>query len=71
MYLLSQNKKNLIKFEKLELRKTFGTYSITAYGIGNGTFEQVGEYTTEEQANQEFNHIMMALKQGLIVYEVQ
>ncbi len=71
MYLLSQNKKHLIKFEKLELSKIFGTYSITAYGSESGLYAQVGEYDNEEQAKQEFQHIMDALRQGQTVYEVR
>lgn len=71
MYLLSQNKKTLIKFEKLELSKAFGTCSIHAYGTDSGIFAQIGTYDNEEQAKQEFQHIMDALQQGQIIYEVR
>lgn len=69
MYLLSQNKKILIKFEKLTLSKTFGSYYINAFGVNN--MEIIGEYDNEEQAKQEFQHIMDALRQGQTVYEVR
>ena len=71
MYILSQDKKNLIEFERLELSKAFGTFSIIAHGICNSNFVSVASYDNEEQAKQEFHHIMDALRQGEIIYEVR
>ena len=71
MYLLSQDKKNLIEFERLEFSKAFGTYSITAHGRGDTNWVSVASYDNEEQARAEFNHIIEALKLGQIVYEVR
>lgn len=71
MYLLTQDKNKLLEFEKIELSKAFGTYSITAYGRGEMTFATVGQYKSEEEANAEFRHIVDALNNGQNVYEVR
>ena len=71
MYILSQDKKNLIEFERLEFSKAFGTYSIIAHGVATSNWVSVASYDNEEQAKQEFHHIMEALRQGEIIYEVR
>ena len=71
MYLLSQDKKSLIKFEKVELTSIFKSHTLTAYGTGNGVYATVGTYDTEEQAKAELDHIMAALNNGQEVYEVR
>jgi len=71
MYLLSQDKKNLIKFEKLEITSIFKSHTITAYGTGQSVWATVGTYETEEQARAEFARIIAALENGQTIYEVR
>ena len=72
MYLVSQDKKNVIKFESLEISSLFKKYSIMAYGSNSGTsFIAVGEYSSEEQAKAEMGRIIAALKNGETEYEVR
>ncbi len=71
MYLLTQDKMKLLEFERVELSKAFGTYMLTAYGKGNGSFATLGEYKSEEEAKMEFQHIIEALKMGQEVYEIR
>lgn len=71
MYLLSQNKKCLIQFEKVEVTSLFKNHSITAYGTGSSVFAEVGTYATEEQAIAEIGHIIAALNNGQTIYEVR
>lgn len=71
MYLVSQDKKNVIRIERVELSSIFKQYSIIAYGAGSASCATVGDYATEEQAKAEMNHIIEALKMGLDVYEVR
>ena len=71
MYLLSQDKKNLIKFEKVELTSIFKSHTLTAYGTGSSVWATVGTYETEEQAKAELGRIMAALENGQTIYEVR
>ena len=71
MYLVSQDKKNLIKFEKVEVTGMFKSYSLTAYGAGQSVWATVGTYETEEQAKAELAHIIAALDNGQTIYEVR
>ncbi len=71
MYLLSQDKKCLIQFEKVEVTGMFKTYSLTAYGTGSSVWATVGTYDTEEQAKAELNHIIAALSNDMMIYEVR
>ncbi|MBP3677746.1 MAG: hypothetical protein J6I97_05305 [Agathobacter sp.] len=71
MYLVSQDKKNLIKFEKIEVTGMFKSYSLTAYGTGQSVWATVGTYETEEQAKAELAHIIAALDNGQTIYEVR
>lgn len=71
MYLVSQDKKNFIKFEKVEVTGMFKTYSINAYGTGASVWATVGTYETEEQAKAELARIIAALSNGQEIYEVR
>ena len=71
MYLLTQDKTKLIEFERVEITKIFSTYTITAYGKGNGSYETAGEYKSEEEVKAEFYRIIEALKMEQLVYEVR
>ena len=71
MYLVSQDKKNIIHFERVEFSSLFKQYSIIAYGTGASVNATVGDYKTEEEARAEMNHIIEALKMGVEVYEVR
>lgn len=71
MYLLSQDKKNLIKFEKIEVSSLFKITTLTAYGTGPSVYATVGSYDTEEKAKAELGHIMAALENGQTIYEVR
>lgn len=71
MYLVSQDKKNLIKFERVELSSLFKTYTLTASGAGSSTWATVGTYDSEEQAKAEFARIIAALENGQTIYEVR
>ena len=71
MYLLSQDKHSLIKFEKVELTSIFKSHTLTAYGTGNGVYATVGTYDSEEKAKAELGHIMAALENGQTIYEVR
>ena len=71
MYLVSQDKKNLIKFERVELSSLFKNYTLTAYGTGTSTWATVGTYDSEEKAKAEFARIIAALESGQTIYEVR
>ena len=71
MYLVSQDKKNIIKIERVELSSLFKQYSIIAYGTGSSSFATVGEYKTEEAARAEMGRIIAALNNEQKVYEVR
>jgi hypothetical protein len=71
MYLISQDKKCLIKFEKVEVTGLFKSYSLTAYGTGQSVWATVGTYDTEELAKAELSHIIAALNSGQEIYEVR
>ncbi len=72
MYLLAQDKNNLIEFNRLEYTKLFGTHTLTAYTAGATNYACVGSYESEEQARAEFNRIMEALRSGqTTIYEVR
>lgn len=71
MYLVSQDKKCLIQFEKVEITSLFKSHTLTAYGTGNGVYATVGTYDSEEQARAELNYIIAALNNGQTVYEVR
>ena len=71
MYLVSQDKKSLIHFEKVEVTGMFKSYSLTAYGTGTSVWATVGTYETEEQAKAELAHIIAALGNDQLVYEVR
>ena len=71
MYLVSQDKKNLIKFEKVEITSLFKSYSLTAYGTGASVWATVGTYDSEERAQAEFGRIIAALENGQTIYEVR
>ena len=71
MYLVSQDKKCVIEFEKVEVTGLFKTYSLTAYGTGQSVWATVGTYDTEEQAKAELSHIIAALSNEQMIYEVR
>ncbi len=71
MYLVSQDKKNIIKIERVELSSLFKQYSIIAYGAGSACCATVGEYKTEEDARAEMGRIIAALNNEQRVYEVR
>ena len=71
MYLVSQDKKILIQFEKVEVAGMFKTYSINAYGTGSSVWATVGTYETEEQAKAELARIIAAVTNEQTVYEVR
>lgn len=71
MYLVSQDKKNIIRIERVEFSSLFKQYSIIAYGVGSAGCATVGEYKTEEQARAEMGRIIAALENGQTVYEVR
>lgn len=71
MYLLSQDKKTLIKVEKIEITGLFKSATLTAYGTGDSVYATVGSYDTEEKAKAELGHIMAALENGQTIYEVR
>ncbi|MBQ3558390.1 MAG: hypothetical protein IJA07_02600 [Agathobacter sp.] len=71
MYLLTQDKNKLLEFERIEVTKSFGNYWISAYGKGNASYVTAGEYKSEEEARAEFRHIIDALNNGQMVYEVR
>ena len=71
MYLVSQDKKNLIKFEKVEITSLFKSHTLTAYGNGASVWATVGTYDSEEQAQAEFGRIIAALENGQTIYEVR
>ena len=71
MYLLSQDKKNLIKFERVEITSIFKSHTLTAYGTGSSVWATIGTYDSEEQAKAELGHIMAALENGQTIYEVR
>lgn len=71
MYLVSQDKKQVIKFEKVEVTGMFKTYSIHAYGTGQSVWGTLGNYDTEEQAKAELARIIAALENGQTIYEVR
>ena len=50
MYLVSQDKKNIIKIDRVEFSSLFKQYNIIAYGTGSSSFATVGEYKTEESS---------------------
>ena len=67
MYLVSQDKKNIIRIERVEFSSLFKQYSIIAYGAGSASCATVGNYDTEEQAKAEMNHIIEALNMGVLL----
>lgn len=71
MYLVSQDKKCVIEFEKVEVTGLFKSYSLTAYGTGQSVWATVGTYETEEQAKTELSHIIAALSNEQMIYEVR
>ena len=71
MYLVSQDKKKIVRMEKVEYSSLFKQYTITAYGAGPSSYATVGEYDTEEQAKAEMGRIIAALHNGDAVYEVR
>ena len=71
MYLVSQDKKNIIKIERVEFSSIFKQYMIMAYGAGNSTCATVGTYDTEEAAKAEMNHIIEAISTSQTVYEMR
>lgn len=71
MYLVSQDKKNIIRIERVELSSLFKQYSIIAYGAGSASCATVGEYKTEEDARAEMRHIIEAISAGQTVYEMR
>ena len=71
MYLVSNDKKRLIQFEKVEVTGAFKSYCLTAYAAGNSVWAQVGEYDSEEQAKAELARIIAALENGQTIYEVR
>ena len=71
MYLVSQDKMHLIKFEKVEVTGLFKTYSLMAYGTGPSVYATVGTYETEELAKAELARIIAALDSGQTIYEVR
>ena len=71
MYLVSQDKKHLIKFEKVEVVGMFKSWSLMAYGTGSSVYATVGTYDTEEQAMAELARIIAALSNGQEIYEVR
>ena len=71
MYIVSQDKKNLIKFERIEISSLFKSHTLTAYGTGSSVWATIGTYDSEEEANVEFARIIAALENGQTVYEVR
>lgn len=70
MYLVSQDKKRLIQFEKVEVTGVFKTYCLTAYA-DSGVYAEVGTYQSEEQAKAELARIIATLENGQTIYEVR
>lgn len=76
MYIYTQDKKKLLRFEKLSVEKnTFGSanekYCITATGVSADFMpEVIGYYPDERSAMNELANIYMAMNMGNKLYEV-
>ena len=74
MYILSQNKKTLGKYDAITISKNFGGKKEEKYfivGIKNVMNETIGKYPTREQADYEIERIYNAIKNGEKVYAVK
>lgn len=77
MYIYTQDKKKIVKFQKLVVQKnTFGSanekYCIVAYTTVEDLSDGIiGYYPDESSAMNELRNIYMALNLGSSVYEVK